>query len=123
MYHVYSAAEFGRGEKVELWPGRYVASNRKSLEECIEQYSRLHAQIHGMTLLYRFFLAPLEVEPRERRRVEAAIAAHLYAEPGMVGAFQDQGIRYSPRRPDEAPIECAITSTAPLFGLPDRLSA
>ena len=123
MYHVYSPAEFSRGEKVELWPGRYDSLNRKSAQGCIDQYPRLCAPIAELTLLYRLFIAPLEAEARERRRVEAAIAAHLYAQPDLVGAFQDRGIRYTSRRPDEEPIECVVTSTALLLGLPDRLLA
>jgi hypothetical protein len=31
MYHVYSPAEFARGEKVALWPGLFDATHRKSV--------------------------------------------------------------------------------------------
>jgi hypothetical protein len=123
MYHVYSPAEFARGEKVALWPGRFDAAHRKSGKECIAIYSQLCAQIRELTFILRFFLAPLSCEDRIRRRVEAAIANALYAAPGIVGAFQDHGIRYDSRKNDEEPIQCVIISPVPLLGLPERFLA
>ena len=41
MYHVYSPSEFARGEKVALWPGRFDPSDRRSVPECIANYSHL----------------------------------------------------------------------------------
>jgi hypothetical protein len=123
MYHVYSPAEFARGEKLCLWPGHYDPADKKSAVECIAQYSELCAPIRELTQLYRFFLAPLSCEERIRRRIEAAIAGVLYTAPGIPGAFQDGGIRYDPRREGEEPIGCIITSPVPLIALPERLSA
>jgi hypothetical protein len=40
-----------------------------------------------------------------------------------VGAFQDAGIRYAPRRASEEPIEARCQSSAVLLGLPARLVA
>lgn len=121
MYHVYSPAEFGRGEKVALWPGRYDPTDRKSITECISQHLKFASQINELTYLYRFFLAPLSCEERIRRRVEAAIAGALYDAPGLAGMFQDRGIRYDPRTDEEAPIGCLITSPVRLIGLPERI--
>jgi hypothetical protein len=123
MYHVYSPAEFARGEKFCLWPGHYDPADRKSTTECIAQYSKLCAPIRELTNLYRFFLAPLSCQERIRRRIEAAIWGVLYAAPGIPGAFQDRGIRYYSRREDEEPIGCVITCPVPLIALPERLSA
>ena len=33
-YHVYSAADFARGEKLCLWPGRYDAVDTKTDDDC-----------------------------------------------------------------------------------------
>jgi hypothetical protein len=123
MYHVYSPAEFVRGEKLCLWPGHYDPTHRKSAVECIAQYPKLCTPIRELTNLYRFFLAPLSREERIRRRIEAAIAGVLYAAPGIPGAFQDGGVRYHPRRENEEPIGCSITCPVHLIGLPERLSA
>jgi hypothetical protein len=118
-YHVYSAAEFARGEKVMLWPGRWDATNSKSKEECRANCARLGEQIREMADVLRFFLAPLSCNTRIRRRIKAAIAQALYDVPGNVGAFQEE-IRYHPRRNEEEPIECVASSPVPLLGLPER---
>lgn len=123
MYHVYSPAEFARGEKIVLWPGRFDATDRKSVKECIVNYANLCEHIRQMALTLRFFLAPLSCEERVQRRIEAAIAHSLYAAPGTVGAFQDKGIRYCSRMKSEEPIPCVATSEAPLLGLPERFWA
>lgn len=123
MYHVYEPEAFARGEKVAVWPGRYDPADRKSPKQCMAEYPRLAAQVHELTHLYRFMLAPLSCDDRVRRRAEAAIANLLYEAPGRVGAFQDRNIRYQPRRQDEPPVLCQIRSTVPLLGVPEDLEA
>ncbi len=123
MYHVFSPAEFARGEKIVLWPGRYDASNRRSTRECIANYLQLTREIHELAFLFRFFVAPLSSDARLRRRIEAAIADALYSAPGVVGAFQDRGIHYDRRLDDEKPVRFTIVSPVPLLGLPGELWA
>jgi len=123
MYHIYSPAEFARGEKIALWPGRYDAKDPKSVVECIARYSKATSHVAALTHLYRFMLAPLACEGRIRRRIEAAIARALRAAPGLAGTFQDEGISYVHRTADETPLECVVTSPVPLIGLPDRIWA
>jgi hypothetical protein len=81
MYHVYSPAEFARGEKIMLWPGRFDVKDRKSEKECIANYAHLCEPIREMTYILRFFLAPLSCQDRIRRRIEAAIAETLFGLP------------------------------------------
>lgn len=123
MYHVYSPAEFACGEKVALWPGHFDAMHRKSEKECITKHGELCEQIQKMTLMFRFFLAPIYCEDRIRRRIEAAIAQALYAAPGIIGAFQDRGVRYNARTSNEDPIRCRAISSKSLLGLPERFLA
>jgi hypothetical protein len=122
-YHVYSAAEFALGEKLALWPGRWDVEDRKSDDECRANHSHLCAQIREMMGVLRFFLAPLSADKRTRQRIEAAIARALYEAPGLVGTFQDQGVRYWPRMPNEEPMEFVVSAPVRFLGLPDRLSA
>ena len=122
-YHVYSAPELARGEKVCLWPGRYDAVERKSDEDCQVNCKQLSGQIRQMMLVIRFFLAPLSCDTRVRRRIEAAIAHCLYAAPGIIGRFQDRGIRYWSRVNDEQPIACKASFPIPILGMPDRFWA
>jgi hypothetical protein len=122
-YHVYSAPEFARGEKVMLWPGCWDITERKSDAECKANCSRLSDSIRGMMLVLRLFLAPMSCDKRTRQRIEAAIAQALYGAPGLVGAFQDQGVKYWPRLVNEEPTECTMSAPVRLLGLPDRLEA
>jgi hypothetical protein len=122
-YHVYSAAEFARGEKLVLWPGRWDVKDRKSDDECKANCQRLSGAIREMMLTLRLFLAPMSCDTRTRRRIEAAIAQPLYAVPGNVGAFQDRGVRYDPRMAAEEPIACVVNSPVPLLGVPERFWA
>lgn len=121
MYHVYEPQAFSRGEKIALWPGRYGVPERKTAVECIASYKSLCGPIGELTRMLRFFLAPLESDRRLRHWVEAAISQALFDVPGLIGGFQDKGIRYQPRRSGEAPVECSVTSQVPLLGLPGRL--
>ena len=61
-------------------------------------------------------------ELRIRRRIEA-IAQTLSAAQGIIGAFQDKGIRYEPRVKAEQPIPCVVRSALPLLGLSERFFA
>lgn len=121
FYHLNSPKEFTMGERVAVWPGRYDVTEKRSPRECVARYEQLAPCIIELTAIYRFFLAPLAVSDRECRRIEAALAAWLYAQPGVIGGFQEKGIRYAPRLADEEPIRCEFTSSAPIQGLPDHL--
>lgn len=71
--------------------------------------------------LLRFYLAPLTCQTRLRRRIDAVLARHLSRQPGLVGAFQDSGVRYAPRHACDVPVDVRCQSSAVLLGLPARL--
>lgn len=121
FYHLHDPAAFARGEKSLVWPGAYDNRDRKSPEECMAAYLEIAPVAAELAGLYRFFLAELDVDRRLRERVEAALANQLYGSDGVVGAFQDEGVRYHPRRSDEQPIVCGFESPVGLVGLPREL--
>jgi len=53
MYHVFTPAEFARGEKVMLWPGRFDMACRKPKKDCIAAYPQLSGPIWEMTRMFR----------------------------------------------------------------------
>lgn len=122
MSRLYAPAEFARGEKVLVWPGCREGDPARSISECVGEFPRLAHAIHGLTNVYRFLLAPLDGSSRLRERAVAAIAAALQGHPGIVGSFQETGAPPPLRRMREAAVDCRITSTVPLLGLPERLS-
>ncbi len=122
-YHLYDPAQFTKGEKKCLWPGRYDPNHKTSVKDFINQAENLFPVIIRLFQIYRFFLAPIECDKRTRNRIEAAIAKHLYDQPGIVGQFQDTGIRYSSKYEDEPEIKVKIASSNNLIGLSSEILA
>lgn len=120
-YHLYEPEEFSRGRKVPLWSGLYGPGREESIMVFMRRFGEFAQVIADLAFVYRFWVAPLSCEGRLRERIEAAIANHLYAQPGAVGEFQDRGIRYHARYSDEEPVQIAIRCAAHLIGLPDTL--
>ena len=69
----------------------------------------------------RVHIAPLTRHTRLRTRIEAALARHVSRQSGLVGSFQDAGIRNAPRRASEEPVEVLCRSSAVLLSLPAHL--
>ena len=113
-YHIYTPPEFRRGVKIPLWT---------TIGEFLERASELWPAIVELAGVYRFFCAPLESDRRTRERIEAAIARHLQAQEGLVGGFQDNGIRYRGRIATELPIPVEIRCCGRFHGLQAALQA
>lgn len=123
-YHLYEPTSFSKGSKEDcLWRGKYDKSFKFSIASFIERITELTPAIIELGKLYRFFLASIDGDRRLRQRIEAAIARHLYDQPGLIGQFQDKGIRYKPKRPDEEEILVSIESEVKIMGLPPTLMA
>jgi hypothetical protein len=123
LYPIYEPELFAVGQKRALWRGLYGNDREAGLAAFAQRLPTLAAALTRFVGLMQFHLAPLTCEARFRRRIESALAQHLYRQPGLVGQFQDVGIRYVPRRAGEAPIDVHCGSTAVLLGLPASLGA
>ncbi|MBC7911226.1 MAG: hypothetical protein H7Y30_12035 [Pyrinomonadaceae bacterium] len=123
MYEIYDANEFSQGRKVLLWKGMWKRGTESMMAEFLKRHNELAPHIHGMLHLYRLYLAPCDCEKRLRLRIEAAIAASLYKQPGIVGQFQEPGISYCPRRADEEPVHVALDCDSDILGLPKYVIA
>jgi hypothetical protein len=119
MYHLYVADDFARGTKTRIWEGCLGRKDRTAVRHFMRRYAELAGHVGDMAGTYRFLLAPFSGETRVRQRAEAAIAHVLYGAKGLIGEFQDQGIRYSPRWQTEQPVQCRINSTVPVLGIPE----
>jgi hypothetical protein len=97
MYHIYEPGMFAVGQKHALWRGMYGRDRESSLAALVDRLPTLAPALADFVRLMRFHLAPLTCQTRLRRRIEAALARHLSRQPGLVGSFQDAGIRYAPR--------------------------
>lgn len=121
LYSLYEPGPFASGRRLRVWPGRYDAKEKRTAAECAAGLPALSPTIIAMAALYRFFLAPFDVERRLRQRAEAALADAFYEGPGQIGEFQERGIRYSRRKTEEPPLECRV-APASILGLPVRLT-
>lgn len=123
-YSLHDPVRYRLGEKHEIWPGHYGKDGR-DLGDCVRASIQLAAQITELARQVRFFVAPIECETRIRRRLEAAIVDALFAVPGVVGTFQDRGVRYQRRRSGETVIKASLNTPdgQVVLGLPTMIEA
>jgi len=123
FYRVYDPNEFAKGKKVLIWGGMWKP-DRKGLDvklEFIDRYPALSRQIYEYLAQFRLFLAPIDRDRRTRQRIEAAIATKMLGRPGVIGNFQDDDIRYWPRRSEEQPIYVKMKPSELIMGLNEEL--
>lgn len=124
FYRIYDPEAFATGKKILVWGGMWK-SNRKGSDTMIEylqQYHKLSSLSYTFLNLFRFFLAPFDSDDRLRQRLEAAIASKLLEQDGIIGSFQDNDIRYYPRRPKEQPIKIKLKVNELILGLSGELT-
>jgi hypothetical protein len=121
-YHLYEPAKFRQGEKKLLWPGRYMRDDRRTPADFLRELGSLHGVVEDLAFMYRFFVAPFHGDSRLRQRIEAGLADYFGGIEGFVGDFQDKGIRYRRRKPNEEPVPVMCDSQAKVAGLPVLLS-
>jgi len=120
-YHLNEPQALVQGKKVMLWPGRYDPDKKVTVDDFIDAFPNLAPVIYELAKRYRFWLAPINGDRRLRERIEAALAMHLYDQPGIIGDFQEKGVRYLPRRQNENLIKSVFEADAKIYGLPDFL--
>ena len=123
-YSLNDPTKYSRGEKCEIWPGNY-GKNKRDLGACVQASIELAPQIIALSRMTRFFIARTTWDTRVRRRAEAAIADALFDTPGVIGAFQDRGVRYERTREDEPrlTISIAVAGSNKLLGVPTTIIA
>jgi len=121
MYKIYDPSLFLTGKKKLLWGGMFGRTKERSLAEFLRKLPDLGNAIVEFVHLFHFHLAALECENLLRKRVEAAIADHFYAQDGVVGEFQDDDIRYDRSFPSEDSITVKCRSSVLIRGFPDTL--
>ncbi|MCZ6692179.1 MAG: hypothetical protein O7H41_21560 [Planctomycetota bacterium] len=119
----YDPAEFAEGRKELLWPGMWRKPGQARASEYLEQSAELAPALRELLGLLRFHLLPYDGESRPRKRIEAAIALHLRAHPGVVGAFQESHIHYSGRASEEEPMAVEFVGYETVQGLAASLEA
>jgi hypothetical protein len=122
MYHIYDPEQFCLGEKRELWQGVYGKGGERDFYKFLDILPSLVPSLIRFVSIIHFYVAPMNCERRLRQRFEAALANHLYGQPGAIGAFQDKGIHYDPRLINENPIIVKIDCSQEVLGIPPELT-
>jgi hypothetical protein len=122
IYCIYEPSKFSEGIKHLLWKGILGRSRESHLTEFVRRYVTLAPELDRYVRLMHFYLAPCECEGRLRLRIEAALADHFREAEGVVGDFQDQGIRYERSLPGDPEELVSCTSDTVIRGLPSVLS-
>lgn len=121
FYHLNEVDGLMQGRREMVWPGLWHAGRRATPSLCVQQLLKLAPVIDALNQTYRFYVSPVECPTRLRRRIEAAIVRELVALPPPAGTFQEEGIRYHGRKPNEEPITCRLLNGDKLKGLPCEL--
>jgi hypothetical protein len=118
-YRIYDPAALKKGKKELLWNGLWKSTRQGYFNEFMERYRELAPLIYDFHTMFSVFLVPLESEPRLRRRIESAIANHLYQQPEPVGTFMDSDIRYIKHlQKGEKIIQIEISGGREILGFP-----
>lgn len=89
------------GQKELIWEGLWKKGTRDRLDLFISRLPELSLKIQQLLSTFSIFIIPMKREKRVIQRVEAAIANHLLKQNGVIDSFQDDDIRYLPRRDGE----------------------
>ncbi len=124
VYTIRDLEAFCSGSKALVWRGLLGSSAEPGgLVEYVRRLPQLVPALVGFIRAVHFHLAPADCAARLRRRVEAALAASLRTQGGQVAAFQDEGVQYDPRLPQEEPVVVSCSAAAPIHGLPAQFEA
>jgi hypothetical protein len=122
-YRLYEPSAFMHGEKKLLWRGVYGPGSEPNVAGFVQQLPALAPALVQVVSLMRFHVAPANCEDRLRQRIEAAISKYLHGQEGAVGTFQDDDVRYVPRRFDEEPVAASFKWEHRPLGVPEALEA
>ena len=123
MYRIFDPAQFATGKKVLIWDAMWRRGEERRLGEFVSRLPELSVAAGQLLDCMRLFVGPLDAPQRMRRRIEAALAKHLYEQPGIVGVFQDEDIAYKGRLPDEDPLTVHFCASAEILGLAESIEA
>ena len=123
LYRIYEPESFRAGRKVLLWQGMWQKGTQDLLPDFLERYSEYAPKILDMLGSLKLFVAPLDVEPRIRKRIESSIAHCLYNKSKPICDFQETEIRYARRSSSEEPFIVENVLQEDIFGLDKMLRA
>jgi hypothetical protein len=122
-YRVSAPDRLREGVDDVVWDGLWRAGTRDRLPELIERFREVAEISREMLLAVRVFVAPLGADVRLRRRIEAALARHVWSQPAPAWALLPRDIRFAGRRAGDNAIQVHVATAAPVLGFPAVLEA
>lgn len=121
-YGVYDPTLLAQGERKQIWPGYYGRNENSRITLFLDEMPSLCDAMVEVAKITRFFVAPMNEKPKMYRRVEGGVGRYLRDQPGVVGEFMDDALRYDrPWREGEDPWELRIKCPPEVLGMPERL--
>ena len=105
--------------KIE-WTGLWRKGTRDKMPDFIRRLPELVPTIQGYLELHKVFVAPIDTDPRTRKRIEGELASIIRA---TTPCLISPDVRYVKRNYLEEAIPFAISSEQPIWGLPKELAA
>jgi len=123
-YRVSDAGRLRQGKDDVVWDGLWRKGTRHLLPEFVDGYVKLAPVIREYLLTMQFLVAPCPADDvRALRRIEAAIARHIWSQPAPASSLLPRDNRYVGRRDANAPIRVHVSSQGAVLGLPVTLEA
>jgi len=123
QYRIYDPKLFTQGNKKLIWnPYKRGALKRvRYKKEFNAIYNSIQQQLENYIKLFELFLIPFKDKDRLRLRIEAAISMRLNKAGEPIGSFQDEDIKYKPRKETEVTLSVKLSSPFKIHGLQRNL--
>lgn len=106
------------GKNKIIWNGMWRKGTRDSMPDFIDKYVVLAPKIQQYVKLVKIFVAPIDAKQRILQRIESALYFELRNNKEPISTFQDDDIRYLPKRPNEKAFRVEISCAHKLHGIP-----
>ena len=113
----YRPRAFKNGNKKRIWDGEYQAG----IKEFRKRREELTPKVRAFLNAIQIYVAPTRVDNLTRKRVESAIAIHLWKQPYPVGDFIDPDHRYPGNPSKDIKALVKIQSPTKFIGLGDEI--
>jgi hypothetical protein len=123
FYRIWKPERLVLGEKDPLWGGLWKKDCKDLMPKFLADHQRYSAAARELVRLHRIFLAPVDLEKRERQRVEAALVKEVRRPDAGREHLLDGDLRIFPLREGEEAMNLIVAWPAELAYLQGKLAA
>jgi hypothetical protein len=123
LYRIWDPKRLALGEKVPLWGGLWKKDHKDRMPAFLAGHQKYSADARELLRLHRISLAPVDLEKRERQRVEAALVVEISRRDAGREHLLDGDLRTLRRRKGEEAMDLIVAWPAELAYLQGKLAA